>query len=410
MLSSEKNVQHFPMQNKKIVVLYVCTDWYEIGGSSASLFDLLHCMERLIEPIVIVSQKGKVLDKMKSLGIKTLVHPFFYLWERPKPIKTAIHHPTRTALYRFFTLNRKCVKNIVSELPGVHIDIVHSNSSITTVGTGLAKRLGAKHVWHIREFLDLDFGVSIYGGRASLRRLIDNADARICVSSAVAKHWNLTKTNTHVLWDAVADTMKLSKHNTPKEPYFLFCAANINERKGAETAVRAFCLSKLTSKGYCLKIVGHCVDKYREKLLSTASALGEEHRIVFIDYTDNITDYFAKATAFLMCSQCEALGRVTIQAMMSYCPVIAYNSGGTIDFIHQNETGFLFNTPDECADLMCHVVNQDVSQILDNAFAFANKTFSFDNYRDKLYGIYQSMVLERENTNPRIHQCLPSQS
>ena len=369
----------------------MCTDWYEIEGSSASLIDLLRCLDGLITPIVLVSHEGKVLESLKSIGIKTLVHPFFYLWERPKPIKTAIHHPTRTALYHYLTLDKKCIKDTLTDLAGQHIDIVHSNSSITTVGAGLAKRLGAKHIWHIREFLDLDFGISIHGGRNRLRHLINQADVRICVSSAVANHWQLTPLHTHILWDAVIDNTTSLKQALPKEPYFLFCAANITERKGADNAVKAFCLSNLASQGYRLKVVGHCDKKYKDLLLSIASSFGAETSIDFIEYTDNITDYFAKATAFLMCSQCEALGRVTVQAMINYCPVIARNAGGTVDFIRHNETGLLFNTAEECAAAMRDVVNRDLSDILDNAHALALKSFSFENYKENILRIYQSL-------------------
>jgi glycosyltransferase involved in cell wall biosynthesis len=356
-------------------------------------------MEGLINSIVLISHEGKVEEKLNGMGVKTLVHPFFYLWERPKPLKTAIHHPTRTALYRFLTLNNKCINETVSELKGIQVDIVHSNSSITTVGVGLAKQLGAKHLWHIREFLDLDFGVSVYGGRNRLRRLIDGADARICVSSAVAKHWQLTHSNTYVLWDTVDGNQTSNTFDLTKEPYFLFCSANITDRKGAITAVKAFCMSRLSSKGYRLKIIGHCEDDYKERLLALASDREEDLGIDFVDYTDNITDYFARATAFLMCSQCEALGRVTIQAMKNHCPVIAFYAGGTTDFVHQNETGLLFNTIEECADLMRDVVSRDFSGMTDNAYNLAIKCFSFESYRNKLYEIYRGLSTGENNNN-----------
>lgn len=379
------------MQNNKPTILFVCTDWYEIGGSSASLIDMIQALGDRINPIVLLNAEGRVSEHMRQLGVHILIQPFFYLWDRPKPIKTVLHHPTRSTFYRYITLNYRCATIVADMLKGKTIDIVHSNSSITTIGVGLAKRLGAKHIWHIREFLDLDFGLSVYGGRNRLRHLINKADARICVSSSVSIHWKLTPLHTHVLWDAVIDDTIVINQARSKEPFFLFCAANITERKGANIAVKAFCLSKLSSHGYRLKLVGHCDDKYKDQLLAMASLFGDNNSIDFIEYTDNITDYFAKATAFLMCSMCEALGRVTIQAMINFCPVIAHNAGGTIDFIRHNETGLLFNTDEECATLMCDITNQDYSKTTYNAFSFAVKNFSFTTYSDKLFRIYQSL-------------------
>lgn len=379
------------MQKNKISVLFVCVDWYEIGGSTGSLIDLINCMEGLISPIVLVSHEGKVSERLRQLGIRVIIHPFFYLWDKPKKIKTILHHPKKSTIYRYLTVNRQCTKKTIDDLNGTQIDIVHSNSSITTVGVRLAKLLKAKHIWHIREFIDLDFGLKVYGGRQRLKRIIEHADARVCVSSAISEHWHFTIKNTNILWDAV-NTIKTDIPLISKEPYFLFCAANINKKKGVETAVEAFCMSHLAENGYHLKIVGHCSDDYRSKLTYIASQYQQAHFLTFIDYIDHPEKLFAKATAFLMCSYCEAMGRVSVQAMQLRCPVIARNTGGTTDFIHHNKTGLLFSTSSECAYLMQDILKRNISSIIDQAETFAKTEFSPQKYRIKLYSIYQTLI------------------
>ncbi len=47
-----------------------------------------------------------------------------------------------------------------------------------------------------------------------------------------------------------------------------------------------------------------------------------------------------------MCSQSEAFGRVTVEAMMSGCLVIGANSGGTMELVSDNETGLLYTSGD----------------------------------------------------------------
>ena len=348
-------------------------------------------MSGSINPIILLNQEGKVAERMRMLGFNTIIHPFFYLWERPKRLKTLLHHPNRSTYYRFLTVNRKCVRDTIADLKGTHVDMVHSNTSITTVGVPLAKKLGAKHVWHIREFLDLDFGISVYGGRDRLRRMINTADVRICVSKAVSSHWHFVPENTHVLWDAVGFDDHPECHFGLKERFFLFCAANVTRQKGAIEAVEAFCLSKLSLEGYCLKIVGHCEDSFRNELLSIAAQHGEGGNIVFYDYTNQIHEFFSRATAFLMCSQCEALGRVSVQAMYNHSLVIAKNAGGTTDFIRNKETGLLYDTVDECASLMRFAANNDLSGITDRACLFVKENFSFEHYRTELSRIYQSI-------------------
>ena len=47
-----------------------------------------------------------------------------------------------------------------------------------------------------------------------------------------------------------------------------------------------------------------------------------------------------------MCSQSEAFGRVTVEAMMSGCLVIGANAGGTMELISDNVTGLLYTSGD----------------------------------------------------------------
>ena len=53
-----------------------------------------------------------------------------------------------------------------------------------------------------------------------------------------------------------------------------------------------------------------------------------------------------------MCSQNEAMGRVTVEAMSACRPVIGYDSGGTSELIDPEQTGLLyrgdFNTLAAC--------------------------------------------------------------
>ncbi len=60
----------------------------------------------------------------------------------------------------------------------------------------------------------------------------------------------------------------------------------------------------------------------------------------------------SRAIAFLMCSENEGLGRVSIEAMFYGCLVIGRNSGGTKDFVFDGKTGLLFNDMDGCVSAM----------------------------------------------------------
>ena len=64
-----------------------------------------------------------------------------------------------------------------------------------------------------------------------------------------------------------------------------------------------------------------------------------------------------------MTSEFEALGRVTAEAMFYGCPVIAHATGGTLDLVKDGETGYLYNTIDECAELIRKVCPENQEKV-----------------------------------------------
>ena len=100
----------------------------------------------------------------------------------------------------------------------------------------------------------------------------------------------------------------------------------------------------------------------------------------------------AHAAAFLMCSENEGLGRVSIEAMFYGCLVIGRNSGGTKEFVLDNRTGYLFNTIEECASIMQKAVMSDNKQIILDAQNFACNNFSIEDYGAKIMKVYNNII------------------
>lgn len=371
-----------------INVLYICTDWHKAEGSSLSLLNLINATRSEVNPIVLLSHQGEVEEMFHNNNIETIVSPFFYLWEKPKKIITAIHHPTRTRLFRRLFLNRQCCYQVLRKIHNRPIDIVHTNTSITDIGVSLAKYLRAKHVWHIRENLTA-LNINPYGGFIRLKRLINAADARIVISQAILTHWNFPKGNTFLLHDAVLPALPMP-HPIQRQPQILFCAAEISDFKGAPIAVEAFCRANL--KDYKLVLAGNCSDTYRQKLLFIADRYGLSSNLIFIGYQSNMVPHYLSASAFLMCSQFEGLGRVTLEAMAYGCPVIAYADGGTTDFITHGETGWLFSTVDECAQLLHKVITADCKAITKSARELVGIEYTEKNYGDRIINLYHSLI------------------
>lgn len=372
-------------------VLYICSD-PSMGGSTASLWNLIKSVEDKVYPIVLFPEKGLSFDYFTERGIECYVYPFIILYKfYENRLIDVWRHPWRWHYIKKWRFDHQCLWFVKHILNGRRVDIVHSNVSVVDVGVLIAKRLHTKHIWHIREFIDKDFHLDIYPGLPQLRNKIYRADAIIAISSAVAQHHCLPSGKTFVINDAIRSTNDIC-YIQDKEKYVLFISYNLTREKGVFVAIDAFIRSGLAEQGYHLKLVGHIPDYLEQELLHTIQQSHCVSAILLIPRQSDVKPYFAKASAYVMASECEGLGRVTAEAMFYGCPVIARATGGTLDMVKNKETGYLFNTIDECAALMQYVCTTDQSDIIRSAQTFACEHLSQEVYGDKIMQVYQKVL------------------
>ena len=379
----------------KISVLFVFHESMSSGGATYSGMNMVKSLDcTKITPIVLLPGEGDVKEKLESIGVKCVIAPVD-CWFRQSDEAPFFQHWINR--YRQFKSNVKSLvldcQAIKRELKNYHIDVVHSNSAAIMTGFVLAKYLRCKHVWHLREFIDKDFHQKPFLGFWLLRRLIHDADATIPITCAVKKHWTTSRMrNVFQIFDAVKSKKSLLPVDVQKEKYFLFCANWVEDYKGANWAMEAFCMSKLYQDGYKLVYIGNCRSEYKDYLLDIARKSGAEKQIEFLGYCKNTTSFFAKAAAFLMCSDNEAMGRTTIEAFWNGCPVLGRNTGGTPELICGGKNGYLFDTTDELADLMRLVAHKDNLKVIENARNFALENFTEEEYGKKIEKVYRTIM------------------
>lgn len=378
------------MSNKMINVLYITSEKGKPLGSAHSLANLIQSISEYVHPVVIVRD-----DKAKSFfepkGIKTITVKYPVDITDKKGISKVINFMPRfcrdiisytIAIIKLRTISKK-----------FKIDIIHSNNSIVSVGYYLSYLVRKPYVWHIREFIDLDFHWSPFLGWNRLKRIIKNSSAIICVSKALKEHFELEDCpNAYQLYNAVR-SKKECCFIKDKGHYFLMCG-NISSTKGADIAIKSFALFNKSFPDYRLKFVGSISSEYKETLKSLASGLNILGSIDFEGYQENTKNYYERAAGYLMCSKHEAMGRVTVEAMFYGCPVIGYNSGGTKEIIKSGNNGYLFNSIEECANYMKSIVKDEdiTSKIIANAQKDALETFSIESYGRKIKNIYSTIL------------------
>ena len=295
-------------------------------------------------------------------------------------------------LLRFNIKNRKCANMISELLENRDIHIVHTNNSTLIVGGDIARKMKVRHVWHFRGFMDLDFGWYPLKGWRNLKRKIARTDAVIGVTNAVLSHFiSPDCDNAHIIYDAVR-SKKDRCLVLPKNKFFLFCAARLCRTKGVELAIKAFGLSGLGKDGYRLRIVGSCEARYSSILKELATDYDVLGHIDFAGYSKDVKEHMQNATAFLMCSENEGLGRVTVESMFYGCLVIGKSSGGTKEIVKDGVTGYLFDDEAECASLMRKCAEKDNTAIIRKAQEYACSTFSQEDYGNKIQSVYDKVL------------------
>ena len=379
----------------KITVLFVNPS-SGMSGDTQSLGNLIESVRDRVYPIVLLTEKSSAFAYFNSLNVECLVHSYSTVLEpflKDKLfVSKVLTHPWRMGFFRWMRHDLPCVRFVKKTLFGRNIDIVHTNTAPTTMGKKLAKVLKAKHVWHIREVLEPSLTNSrILCGFSHLKKQINLAEARVVISDYCQQYWQLQRSNTWVIRDAVRSENDCS-YVRKKQEYLLFCSNYVTKAKGAVSAVRSFGISGLASEGIRLKVVGQCWNEVIRFLLDIAEEYGCADSIDFIPFQSDVKPLFLQAKAFIQPSLYEGLGRTTVEAMFYGCPVVARASGGTLDLIKHGETGWLFNTEEECAELLNIVYNTDQEHIILQAQEFAKRNLSIENYGDKIMEVYDKVL------------------
>lgn len=370
-----------------INVLYISHESRDVFGSTLSLANMLNSLKKEVKPTIVLSQKGKAYDYLKGQGFPCIVVPFKL---NISPIKFGIlkYVPRKIVNYCVNSMGIKRLCKIVEE---EDIQLVHSNSGVVTIGYMLAKRCGLKHVWHLREFQDLDFGFTPFTGWKKLLAMIHDSDAVIAITNAVAEHFGISRRpGCHVVYNAVGKSEDIC-FAAKKSETILFCG-HVIPNKGAEKALDIFTGFHKEHPRYKLYYLGAVDDGYKSHLKQKAGENGIADAVEFLGYRNDVKTYVKKASALLMCSENEALGRVTVEAMFYGCPILGYSSGGTKELISDGYNGFLFSSIDEAIAKLSMVVSNDNKKIIDNAHDFVKNNFTEEVYGEKILSIYKSLL------------------
>jgi glycosyltransferase involved in cell wall biosynthesis len=166
----------------------------------------------------------------------------------------------------------------------------------------------------------------------------------------------------------------------------------LTDAKGTREAVVAFAKSGVAEDGYALKLIGACTEEYRKSLDETICEYEVADSVEYVPLQKDVKPYLEKATGYIMTSKYEGMGRTTAEAMFYGCPVITHASGGTLDMVKDGETGNLYETIDECAELIKKACATNQEEMILRAQEFAINNLSQEAYGPKIIEVYKQVL------------------
>ncbi len=321
-----------------------------MNGAEKSLLTLMQGINESgrLQAVLLAPEKGPLVVHARSMGIKTYIVPYVFWtgkrgrWVVKRLVRLVVNLVTLPAV--LLTLKR------------IDPDLVYTNSLVVPSGALAARILKIPHIWHAREFVEEDFdGLYDWGASMSMSIIERFSKAVICNSSAVRqKLYRLRKWRTPLSvtyngfdvahYNRVDATLKYKKSVTLSEFPVLLMVGSVMPQKGHEQAVLA--LKMLIQRGLkvTLKIAGNSLagyPEYLESILSEYDGMGR-HVLNFEGVVEDIDRLYQQAAITLVCSKCEAFGRVAVESLLNGTPVIGTNNGGIPEVIQDDFTGLLY--------------------------------------------------------------------
>lgn len=372
-------------------ILYIAHESGEgFGGASRSLLTMIDYFQKENETFVLIPcASGRMYEELCKRKCRVIVNKYYwsFVFKNENKINWYLHRMV-------WVLYRKWYNKIVSFklayfIKKNNIDIVHTNSTIIDLGAQAAKLAGCKHIWHLREFGQEDFGMyPLNGEKKFINELMENSYKVITVSDALRKKYQekLKKNQIVTIYNGIeiSDKIVHEEHTT----FNLLISGLVSEAKGQIIALKAMRL--IMQKGIVdihLYIAGKGSIYFLKKQFDDLS-----NNVHFLGQVEDMVHLRGRMDVELVCSKSEAFGRVTVEAMISELPVIGSNSGGTSELIIDGKNGLLYDYGDvkQLAEKIIYMYKhrEEMQAMGKVARCYAIERYNVENYIKAVEKIY----------------------
>ncbi len=381
-----------------------------LNGSSRSMLDIITEL-RSQHRFYVVSPYdcGEVIDQLYALGVPVITANGYKNWIQPQMFWGPIRYNwyiKRILYFAFWKRNNASIaKKIYKKIKKYNIDVVHTNTSVIDIGAKLAKLCQVPHIWHIREMGIEDFNLYPYvGWNKAYSSINANADRIICISEVIYEkvtHNNVDQQKCVRIYNGVGKEHindKKEYRRNADDPFRVLVSGRICSAKRQDIAIEG--MNQLRKRGYnnaelFIAGAGNIYTLYsKDQLPEYIHLLGQVERI---------SDLRKKIDCEVICSTCEAFGRVTVEAMLSGLPVVASASGANPELIQERQNGLLYTAgnSEELADALEELIlKPDLAKKMGKcAQVFAKEQFLSNRCAAEINAVYKELWQEKVDHN-----------
>ncbi len=366
-------------------------------GAEGALVELMESLRiQGIECYVLVPYQGPLIQELERKGFTASYVPYkWWVDHYPGTFKRI----AKTLWNLFMTIV------VARKIRQWDCDVVYTNTVTVNSGAIASKLLNLPHVWHIHEYGREHHGLYFDLGDKFSYWIINKLSSCIVFNSNAVKekyqHY-LHRDKLKVVYQSVTLSEIAEQKillRTIKEKR-LRCAlvGRLQSGKKQEDAVHAVAALHKRKIDIDLVIIGSGDRDYERYLRELTALENIEDLVHFTGYIKNAFSYMLSMDIILVCSQYEAFGRVTVEAMLAGKPVIGARSGGTVELIKEGINGLLYN-PGEYNDLTEKLEYLYNNKSIAIQMGQRGKELVRDRFTQERYGQEISVILKDVCTN-----------
>lgn len=367
----------------------------DLSGANRSFLDIINFLRHRIDIVVLCnSQNGALTEVLNKIQVKVIVadYAWWYISPRKNIFKQLYHIFKDSFAYK----TKKISKEVMEILRDECFDLVYTNTSTIDVGAFISNKLMLPHIWHIREFGKEDFGFIPIISNKKQKKSFSSANKIIVNSQALGNKYRsfISENKIKVIYNGFdVDSLKCTHERKKDGISRILITGQVCEGKGQKQAIMAVQKLQKEGKNIQLYIAGTVDNSYLNSILKQIK--GEKTWLHILGQCSNMKKIRADMDIELICSKCEAFGRVTIEAMLNGIPVVGSNSGGTSELIRDHDTGLLYENGniEQLANCITELLenNELYSNIALHAKSFACN-FTISNTANAVYETFNKAI------------------